>query len=119
MCAYVAVGEDDAVCNPRAFFYMAVGSNCDIWSDKTLVRNCTGRVDEYIAGLVLALSQQRRLILPKRLEVQSCSHNEVLWLPDIHPEAVQNKTIKLLFFGHFWENFALYRGRSVFDSLYD
>lgn len=113
--------QDDTVLQPDTVANDNVRSNGDMGSDLAVVANLSRRVNQDVSVDIRLGGRGEQLgLLPlQRLEVQLGSSNEVLGLPNIHPEALKVKGVELAIQDHGREGLLLDGGRSQIDAVED
>jgi hypothetical protein len=118
----LATTENDTSLDPHAVADHDVGADGDVWTDAAVLADPGRGVHQDVAAVHERLAVRRKLLaalLRKAGQVQARAGQEVLWLTDVHPEALEVEGVELTVLDESREGLLLDRGGAELNPAED
>ena len=114
--------QQDAALQSHAIPDYDIGANRDIGPNATIGANLGRRINHDVAAMNIRLRMWHKhltSLLGQTAQIQASTSQKVLWLADIHPEAVQIKAVELAILANGRERLLFDAGRPQLNAVQD
>jgi hypothetical protein len=118
----LAALQDNTALEPHTVANNDVRADSDVGTDAAVASDLGGGVDQDVSAVDVGCAcrcEELRVLLAERGEVEASSGEEILWLTDVHPEALEVEGVKLPIRAHRREGLLLDGSRAQLDALED